>query len=350
MLKVAVVASSETPGGAEQYLYRLYAELRDRGDVEVRLIGSLPDWHSDLGVCVRAGVTKKLTRRSSLVKQGFDAALSVRKMLRAIDDFSPDLVHVQYFKEKLTLPRALARRGIPVMWTEHGPIPDNLPAIGRKLYAWQAQKCSVVAISQGVETSLRESGISSVLINNPLVGGVEFSRIPKGSSDGYVLFAGRLHEYKRVDLLLAAARKLPHLNFVIAGDGPDRVRLEGLAPANVKFLGGVNEMSAVYAGAGLVVIPSGKKAREGSPMVMLEARSGGIDVLMARDCHAAEEASSLGCYLFDPEAGSLTEEIMRALASTPRKMPSEIRAARSLPAWADQHRKVMESAVGVIGL
>ncbi|SNV24865.1 Glycosyl transferases group 1 [Rhodococcus rhodochrous] len=348
MLKVAVVASSETPGGAEQYLYRLYAELKSSWSVEARLIGSLPDWTPDLGECVEAGVTPKLTRRSPLVKQGIDAALSVRETLRAIDEFGPDLVHVQYFKEKLTLPRALSRRGIPVMWTEHGPIPDNLPVVGRKIYAWQAQKCSVVAISQGVEASLRESGISSVLINNPFVGGADFNRAEDAGS-GYVLFAGRLHEYKRVDLLLAAAARLKHIEFVIAGDGPDRTRLEGLAPANVRFLGNVAAMSSVYAGAGLVVIPSGRKAREGSPMVMLEARSGGVDVLMARDCHAADEAASLGCYLFDPDADALAEGIAQALSSAPRELPSDALSARSLSAWAEQHRKVMESAVGVIG-
>lgn len=348
MLKVAVVASSETPGGAEQYLYRLYGALKNSGDVEVGLIGSLPDWSPDLGICVRAGVTQKLTRRSPLIKQGFDTARSVQSMLRAIDEFGPDLVHVQYFKEKLTLPRALARRGIPVLWTEHGPIPNNLPAMGRMLYAWQAQKCSVVAISQGVEASLRESGISSVLINNPLVGGVEFNRSSEVASDGYILFAGRLHEYKRVDLLLAAATVLQHLKFVIAGDGPDRARLEGLAPANVKFLGSVNDMASVYGGAGLVVIPSGKMAREGSPMVMLEARSGGVDVLMARDCHAAEEAASLGCYLFDPDAGSLADEIMRALANPSRTIPSDVLIARSLSAWAGQHLEVMKSAGDII--
>ena len=48
-------------------------------------------------------------------------------------------------------------------------------------------------------------------------------------SEGYVLSVNRLDRAKRIDLLIEAAAAAPELRIVIAGDGPDRERLEQLA-------------------------------------------------------------------------------------------------------------------------
>ncbi len=61
--------------------------------------------------------------------------------------------------------------------------------------------------------------------------------------DGYedfVLSVGRLDRAKRVDLLIAAG-ELAGIPVVVAGDGPDRERLESLADGNVRFVGRVSE-------------------------------------------------------------------------------------------------------------
>jgi glycosyltransferase involved in cell wall biosynthesis len=57
----------------------------------------------------------------------------------------------------------------------------------------------------------------------------------------FILCVGRLDASKRVDLLLNAAALDPSLEVVVAGDGPDRSRLEGLASGNVRFAGHVSE-------------------------------------------------------------------------------------------------------------
>ena len=49
------------------------------------------------------------------------------------------------------------------------------------------------------------------------------------SYDGFVLSVNRLDRYKRIDLLIKAAKADPALRLVIVGDGPDRERLEKLA-------------------------------------------------------------------------------------------------------------------------
>jgi glycosyltransferase involved in cell wall biosynthesis len=72
--------------------------------------------------------------------------------------------------------------------------------------------------------------------------------------DGFVLSVGRLDRAKRIDLLLEAAAAADGLRFVIAGDGPDRARLETIAATlgldgRVSFEGriGAVELAGLYA-------------------------------------------------------------------------------------------------------
>ena len=62
--------------------------------------------------------------------------------------------------------------------------------------------------------------------------------------EGFVLSVNRLDRAKRVDLLVEAARTQPGLRIVIAGEGPDRERLERLAAGlngQVEFTGRVDD-------------------------------------------------------------------------------------------------------------
>jgi glycosyltransferase involved in cell wall biosynthesis len=66
------------------------------------------------------------------------------------------------------------------------------------------------------------------------------------ASEGFVLSASRLDRAKRIDLLLEAAALDTSLEIVIAGDGPDRQRLEALASergldGRARFAGRVDE-------------------------------------------------------------------------------------------------------------
>jgi len=56
----------------------------------------------------------------------------------------------------------------------------------------------------------------------------------------FVLSVGRLDRAKRIDLLIDAARQ-GGFPVVVAGDGPDRERLESLADGSVRFAGRVSE-------------------------------------------------------------------------------------------------------------
>ncbi|HKP19063.1 MAG TPA: glycosyltransferase family 4 protein [Gaiellaceae bacterium] len=64
----------------------------------------------------------------------------------------------------------------------------------------------------------------------------------------FVLSVGRLDRAKRIDLLLEAAKRAS-VPVVVAGEGPDRERLESLANGNVRFSGRVSaeELTDLYA-------------------------------------------------------------------------------------------------------
>lgn len=61
--------------------------------------------------------------------------------------------------------------------------------------------------------------------------------------DGFLLSLGRLVPYKRVDLAIRAAEQL-RVPLVVAGDGPERGRLERLAGPHTTFAGAVSEEEA----------------------------------------------------------------------------------------------------------
>jgi glycosyltransferase involved in cell wall biosynthesis len=350
---VALVVTSAIAGGAEEYLYRLYGGLVASGRVEVDLIGGLPAWPEGLGGRVPTPVIGKLTRRTPLLPQLQGGAAFARAVLAAVGTGGYDLVHVQYFREKLTLVRRLAR-ATPVVWTEHGPLPTNFPPGGRQLLRLQAARASVIAVSEGVAGSLREAGIRSAVVGNPLPSPAHPDGRPLDSRDPgrplTVVYAGRLHASKRIDLLLAAARVSPSVRFVVAGDGPERADLSAGAPGNVEFLGFVDDVRALLGAADAVVIPSGRAAREGSPMVMLEARAWGIPVLIAEDCHAAAEGVTLGARSFPPVPEALADAI-RALGEHPprEQLPEWLRESRSEQSWLDAHWDVMRAAAARAG-
>jgi glycosyltransferase involved in cell wall biosynthesis len=84
----------------------------------------------------------------------------------------------------------------------------------------------VFATSRNVaDRLLRFNGVEAALLPHPP------QALPYRTADaeGYVLSVGRLDRAKRNDLLVEAAKRDPSLRVVIAGEGPDRERLEQLA-------------------------------------------------------------------------------------------------------------------------
>ena len=92
-------------------------------------------------------------------------------------------------------------------------------------------------ISQNVTNRLRANlGLDSEVVLPPPQA-LDFHCEEYGD---FILSVNRLDRAKRIDLLLDAAKQ-QDLEVVVAGDGPDRPRLEALADGRVRFAGRVSE-------------------------------------------------------------------------------------------------------------
>ena len=138
--------------------------------------------------------------------------------------------------------------------------------------------------------------------------------------EGYLLYFGRLSAEKGVYELLRAMARLPHIPKVIAGDGPERPRLESLARElnlnQVLFAGKVQgeELQKLIAGCSFSVFPShayetmGKSILEsyawGRPVIASDLGSRrelvqhGVTGLLYPDGDREQLAHSIG-FLFD---------------------------------------------------
>jgi phosphatidylinositol alpha-1,6-mannosyltransferase len=118
-----------------------------------------------------------------------------------------------------------------------------------------------------------------------------------------MLTVGRLVSRKGIDTTLAALPALlpdfPGLTYVVAGDGPDRPRLEKLAAGlgvsgAVQFAGRVagDRLPALFREAHLFVMPVREETAgasvEGFGIVYLEASASGLPVVAAASGGAAE--------------------------------------------------------------
>jgi glycosyltransferase involved in cell wall biosynthesis len=99
----------------------------------------------------------------------------------------------------------------------------------------------VFATSRNVAERLRRyNGVEAEVLPHPPQALAYRTEEP----EGFVLSVNRLDRAKRIDLLIEAARSRPGLRVVIAGEGPDRARLESLSAGlngQVEFAGRVDD-------------------------------------------------------------------------------------------------------------
>jgi glycosyltransferase involved in cell wall biosynthesis len=134
-----------------------------------------------------------------------------------------------------------------------------------------------------------------------------------------VLVPARLDPLKGHEFLLEAARELERVHVVVAGEGSERPRLEGLADrlgirGRVTFLGFREDVSRLTACADVVVLPS---LAEGLPLAVLEAMSVGTP-LVATAIGGTDEAvvdGVTGLLVPPRDAAALAGAVERVLAN-----------------------------------
>jgi len=185
----------------------------------------------------------------------------------------------------------------------------------------------IIPVSERVREDLIEMGVRGekmVVVPN----GVDLRKIDGLREEEKVydlVYAGRLSEHKRVDLLLNAVRiareEIPYINCCIIGDGPE---MEGLGrlvkelgiEESVDFMGFLEREEDLIAGmksSKIFVLPS---TREGFGMSALEANACGLPVVTVRsDMNAASDLveDGLNGFVCGPTPDEMAETILELL-------------------------------------
>ncbi len=116
--------------------------------------------------------------------------------------------------------------------------------IERVVMPWAHRGNLILTVSASTAEALQRIGVGQDRIRQ-ICNGVEAPDPPTPRSpDPLFLAIGRLADYKRLDLLLRLWDRVRHVvggKLVIAGDGPERPRLEALAGPGVVFTGRVSD-------------------------------------------------------------------------------------------------------------
>jgi len=119
-------------------------------------------------------------------------------------------------------------------------------AIGGPVLRWLDRRSAAgvhhfITISRHIAAQVRAIyGRDSTVVYPPVAPKPGASMLERGD---FLLSLGRLVPYKRVDLAIQAAEDLGQ-RLIVAGDGPDRQRLEQLAGRHTEFVGEVSEEAA----------------------------------------------------------------------------------------------------------
>jgi len=249
---------------------------------------------------------------------GFLAAASLPVLTRLQDERDFDLIDAHYFFPDGVAAIRLGRRlKKPVVITARGTdvnlIPE-LPGPRRMIQEAAREAAGIIAVSQALKDALVGLGIPAERVT-VLRNGVDLelfhphareeARAALGLSGPSLLSVGHLIERKGHELVIGALPSLPGYRLLIAGDGPERIRLENLSNAlrvadRVRFLGAVphEQLHKVYAAADALVLAS---SREGWPNVLLESMACGTPVVASNIWGNPEVVSR-------PEAGVLIGE------------------------------------------
>ncbi len=190
----------------------------------------------------------------------------------------------------------------------------------------------VFATSRNVAERLRRfNGVDAELLPHP----PQSLPYREAESEGYVLSVNRLDRAKRIDLLIEAAKREPSLRIVIAGEGPDRSRLESLASGlngQVRFAGRVDddELIDLYARSTAVFYAP---VDEDFGMVPYEAFLSGKPVVTTLDAGGPLEI------VRDRETGVVTEPDASAIADACAYLAGH---ADEATAWGHAGRTIAE--------
>ncbi|HSF60532.1 MAG TPA: glycosyltransferase family 4 protein [Gaiellaceae bacterium] len=288
-------------GGAEIFTDRLVEELRARGH-ESDLVSVPFKWYPGVRVLTQAFLWRMLDLDEADGRP-IDVVVATKFPSYLVRHRNKRVWLVHQFRQAYELDG-----------TELGQFDDSpgARALRRKVQALDrvalGEATRLFAISRNVARRLEAStGLEAEVLSHPPQA-LEFRCESYGD---FVLSVNRLDRAKRIDLLLEAAALDARLRVVIAGDGPDRERLEQLAhdrglDGRARFAGRVSEeeLADLYARCLAVYYAP---VDEDYGMVPLEAFLSEKPVLTTTDAGGPLEVVADGAtgLVVSPDAGEL---------------------------------------------
>jgi len=267
------------------------------------------------------------------------ASLVSRDLWRALLGDRPDFLFAQdYATGRFDILAGMARGfGIPLVAYHAGSRPEWYQGRWLKRLSLRSAHCLLVSSEEERRRLARSYGVAPgrlAVFLTPVDTQV-FRPSPRAASCAALgvdparrrlLFVGRLDDrVKRVGALIGCfaelARTHPDVDLLVAGDGPDRAKLErraaaGPARGRIRFLGWVGDLATkahLYNAAECLVLPS---RSEGFPAVVGEAAACGTPGLAARVGGVPEiVVPGESGWLFEPgDDAALRERLAFALA------------------------------------
>lgn len=353
-MNVLLVAESLTPSrntGVTAAVTALACSLKAEG-VEAELCAPLAEEDRQETLAALQGLTAHLFPQPPTLPRTVTFELG-RFLEREVDRF--DLVHIHglWRYPQWVAARAAKRSGIPYIVSPHGMCePFEMAHKGwRKSLLWNlverhnlGRAAALHAITEA------ERGYCENLTRTPVWvipnGVVLPSEVPREievhlplklpATDPVLLFLGRLHPKKGLDLLLQALTQIKDAQLVLAGPDPVGYRATLLEQVHrhhlqerVHFPGMVTGLAkqALLARADAFVLPS---YSEGFSMAVLEALAAAKPVVITQRCYF-DRVAEAGCgWVVEPTVADLTQALKALLHLAPEERTKMGLRGRSL--------------------
>jgi len=255
-----------------------------------------------------------------------------KKIMQVIDDFKPDIVHMNNINFQLTpsIIYGIKKKGIPLVQTVHDyqmicpnhllyNFDKNIPCekcVGGLHINCIKNKCihgshvkSIIGVIEAKFYSLLKTYkkvdlfvCPSNFLENKLLSARKYYKgktktihnfIDKEKflntdrkEDSYIVFVGRLSKEKGIEHIAETAKLLPEYTFVVAGSGPDEDMLKDIP--NITLAGFVtgDKLTKLMGNAKVLLLPS--VCYENCPLSILEAHSLGVPVVTMNSGGMAE--------------------------------------------------------------
>jgi len=318
-------------GGSETYMFKVGDYLASQGhrveyfgmEHEGRIVGNRAESYT-ANIDFHSGKMTKLLYPFRIVY----SVESRRKIRKVLDDFKPDVVHLNNFHFQIT-PSILYeiksfadhyKKAVKIIYTAHdyqlicpnhmmkNPITSQIceKCVGGRFFNCTRDKCihgsslrSLLGSAEAylyralktyrhIDTVICPSGfLQGKLLTNPLLNGktivlhnsIDQVRYEESNKEDFVLYFGRFSEEKGFRTLIDACRKLPDIPFIFAGRGPLEAETAGIP--NIRNVGFQSRtaLENLVRKARFSVYPS--EWYENCPFSVMESQMYGTPVLAA---------------------------------------------------------------------